>query len=107
MSIKSLQLLRNKDCNLWTSALEILKKILKENKIGIRLEVILIEDDEMAKKYKFFGSPQININNADIDPDSKKMTSYHESGCRIYIWKNNVYEGPPKEMIEAALNQVM
>ena len=62
--------------------------------------MIIIKDDKEAQQYKFFGSPQININNKDIDPKAENMKNYHLSGCRMYSYKDRMYEHPPKEMIE-------
>jgi len=43
------------------------------------------------------------VDGQDIDPMAGKVTNYHESGCRFYIWKDKLHEGPPKEMLEEAI----
>lgn len=98
-----IQILHNKPCNFWQTAKTALDEVLKEKGIQDPVEEVLISDDEEAATYHFAGSPQIMINGKDIDPMAEKITNFHESGCRFYLWKEKVYEYPPKEMITAAL----
>lgn len=94
-----IQLLHNKDCH-------VREKFLAElQEMGLEPEIILIENDEEAEKYKFAGSTQLLIDGKDIDPMAEKILNYHESGCRIYLWNGNIYEYPPKEMVKTALEK--
>jgi len=92
-----IQLLRNNECHSWQKFLAELREI------GVEPEVILIVDDNQAVEFKFAGSPQLLIDGKDVDPMAEKITNFHVSGCRVYLWKGKVYEYPPREMIEAAL----
>lgn len=96
-------ILHNKTCNIWRTTKRTIKDILKEKKLSAPIEEIVIASDKMAKTYHFAGSPQVLINGKDIDHMAAQITNYHESGCRFYIWKNNLHEGPPKEMLEDAI----
>ena len=100
-----IQLIRNEMCPNWQEAEELLKEALSEAGLSEDYEVIVVEDDEKAKEYRFFGSPQILIDGKDIDPLSSKVSDYHTQGCRFYLREGKVLEHPPKEMILQALKK--
>ena len=94
-----IQLIRNEACPNWQEAEKLLKEALSEAGLSEAYEVIVVEDDEKSKEYRFFGSPQIIIDGKDIDPLAYKVSDYHFQGCRFYLWEKKMYEHPPKEMI--------
>jgi len=109
-----IQLIHNKDCHVWQKAKKVLKEALKETNLPGKYEIVIIKNDEEAKKYRFYGSPQITINGKDIDPSSQKATQFQTEGCRFYMWevegpdgtrRKKMYEYPPKEMIFQALKK--
>lgn len=113
--MKSLKLeIGGMTCNGCATAIENMLKmrdLVKDSKVDYDskitkiqlIELIRIDTQEDAEKYRYFGSPQININNKDIDPMAEKITNFKSSGCRLYIYKGSTYEISPKEMIEKAL----
>ena len=109
-----IKLIRNEGCHIWQTAEGVLKEALKEANLPGEYEIIVVKNDEEAKSYRFFGSPQITIDGVDIDPSSEKATQFQASGCRIYMWEaeglegtrsRKMYEYPPKEMILEALRK--
>jgi glutaredoxin len=98
-----IQLIRNESCPNWQKTEELLKEALSEAGLSEDYEVIVVEDDEKAKEYRFFGSPQIIIDGKDIDPLAAKASDFHFQGCRFYLWEGKVLEHPPKKMILQAL----
>jgi len=100
-----IQLLHNKDCHTWNILLSLVREAIAAAGLDVEPEVILIENDEAAAKWRFAGSPQLLIDGKDVDPMADKITNYHASGCRIYLWQGKVYEYPPKELILEALNR--
>lgn len=96
-------ILHNKTCNIWRTTKKIIETILKENNLSAEIQEIIIANDEEAKESHFAGSPQVLVGGRDIDPMAEKITNYHESGCRFYMWNDKLHEGPPKEMLEAAI----
>jgi len=96
-------ILHNKTCNIWRTTKEIIETILKESGVSAKIEEITVANDAEAKERHFAGSPQVLMDGQDIDPEAGKVTNYHESGCRFYIWKDKLYEGPPREMIEETI----
>lgn len=96
-------ILHNKTCNIWLTTKGIIESILKENSLSADIEEAVIASDAEAKEHHFAGSPQVLIDGKDIDPMAEKVTNYHESGCRFYLWKDKLHEGPPKEMLEEVI----
>lgn len=98
-----IRLLHTEGCHVYHQTFDELEKALKEKGLPVQFEVILITSEEEAEKYKFFGSPSIQVNEEDIDPKAKMVTKYGISACRPYFWKGKSYDYPPKEMIIEAL----
>ena len=66
-------------------------------------EIVGVKNNREAKKYKFFGSPQISIDCKDIDSHAEKASQFHTEGCRVTIWQGKMVEYPPKKMLLSAL----
>ncbi len=100
-----IEILRNEECHNWKKLYDALKGWLRMWGLNnhIKPKITVIRTDEEAKKRKFFGSPQLLINGKDVDPMAERMTNFHASGCRVYIWEGKLYDFPPKEMIEKAI----
>ncbi|MBI3046662.1 MAG: hypothetical protein HYY86_03965 [Candidatus Harrisonbacteria bacterium] len=96
-------ILHNKTCNIWRTTKGVTETILKENNLSADIKEVVVANDAEAKEYHFAGSPQVFVDGQDIDPMAQKVTNYHESGCRFYIWKDKLNEGPPREMLEEAI----
>jgi len=92
-----------KGCPNARPALKLLKEVLKEKNIKDKIEVIEIKSEEDAKKYKFLGSPSIQINGLDIE--KQKHNSPPVFGCRVYKTKDGYSGVPSKEMILKALER--
>lgn len=114
-----IQILYLMDCPWCIKTKEEVKKALKELKIKAKVEEILIDSKEKARKYAFVGSPTIRINGNDIEEQvkkercipceqmSKRSNRYVKNecacGCRVYFYKEKVYPYPPKNMIKEAI----
>mgnify|MGYP001609901332 CR=1 FL=1 len=101
-----IQLIRNKSCHIWQTTEKVLKEALSEARLPEEYEIVVVKNDEEAKKYHFYGSPQVTINDKDIDPIAEKATQFQVEGCRIYLYEGKMYEYPPKEMIVESLKKV-
>lgn len=100
-----IKLLHTKECHIYHKAIDELEAALTEHKEDVEFKIILIDSNEKAAKYKFSGSPAIQINNEDIDPLAKKIKKYSITSCRPYFWQNKNFDYPPKEMIIDALKK--
>ncbi|MBI3619682.1 DUF2703 domain-containing protein [Candidatus Roizmanbacteria bacterium] len=100
------QLLHTSGCHVWREALIILEEALKAAQEEVRLEIVLIENNVQAKKYRFLGSPTILIDSQDVDPLAKKATNFAAVACRPYFYQGKSYDYPTKEMIVKVLTGI-
>ena len=68
------------------------------------VHIISVSLGENAEIWGFIGSPTIQINGEDLDPEVNAGMPY-QGHCRVYIYKNKPFEFPPKEMILEALKR--
>jgi len=120
-----IQLLYILDCPWCVKTKELVRKGLKELGVKAKVEEILIDTDEKAKKHRFAGSPTIRINGKDLQEKASKgrclpceqIAEHAEKatefvrqecrcGCRIYFYKGRQYPYPPKGMIKEALRKL-
>lgn len=82
-------------------ALQLLKEVCKEYNIPEEnIEMVEINSMEEAIKYRFLGSPSIQINGRDIE--SSRWNDKPLYGCRVYNNKENPGI-PPRSLIEEAI----
>ncbi|NIO21570.1 MAG: DUF2703 domain-containing protein [Candidatus Aenigmarchaeota archaeon] len=119
-----IQLLYILDCPWCVKTKKLIKQSLKELNLKAKVEEILIDTDEKAKKYNFLGSPTIRINGKDVQEEISKgqcicceelsertkgtsefVKQECKSGCRIYFYRGRQYPYPPKKMIRDAIKR--
>ena len=91
---------------MWPTAEKELKEALAKAGLPGDYDIVVVGNDEEAKKHRFFGSPQITVDGKDIDTVAKKASRFQAEGCRLYMWQGKMYEYPLKEMILTALRKV-
>ncbi len=94
------------DCTHCPEALNILKEVLSEEHVEADINMILVTNEEEAERLKFLGSPTIRINREDVEPGIEQRTDYH-GHCRMYVYHEQVFDWPPKEMIREALKKFL
>lgn len=118
------QILYILDCPWCVKTKKIVKESLEELGVKAKVEEILIDTNNKAKKYKFVGSPTVRLNGVDIQKKVSKekclpceelaehvkgKTKFVKQecgcGCRIYFYKGKQYPYPPKEMIKEAIKK--
>lgn len=103
MPARQIQFLFLKGCPNKEPALNLLRQVLQEKDLSEKIEIIEIKSDEDAKKYKFLGSPSIQINGLDIEKERRNDPP--SFGCRVYRTREGYSGIPPKEMIFEALEE--
>lgn len=100
------------DCPYCLKTKKLLKDVVKEFDLGIKIKEILIDTEAKAKKYKFVGSPTVRINEKDIQKIVTKQVcsacskiSDRCTTCRTYSYKGKTYPFPPKGMIKEAIEK--
>jgi hypothetical protein len=94
--------------------MELLGPVLQMAGYKVFYEKIEIETEEMGNSYKFVSSPTIRVNGRDIchtvlenSCDCCSDISGSDVNCRVFEYKGEKFEVPPKEMLaEAVLTKV-
>ena len=82
----------------------VLREVLAEANLSNPIKMIEIKTDADAQRWKFLGSPTIQFDGA--DPFRQGEASYGLE-CRVYCTPNGLRGWPTKEMLRAALNDVV
>ncbi|MHA1790648.1 MAG: DF family (seleno)protein [Candidatus Helarchaeota archaeon] len=86
-------------------ALNLLREVIKSKGIDENIEIIDVKSENETKRYKFLGSPSIQINRKDIEKERRNDQPLF--GCRVYFY-NGKYQGvPPKKLIEKAIDETL
>lgn len=104
---------KSTDKNLEEALAEV-SKVLEATGIEVIVNKIYVDNEEIAKKFKFMTSPTIRINGKDIQMDYKESLCEScgalcgdDVDCRVWIYQGKEYTQPPKAMIiETILKEV-
>ncbi|MGZ4948842.1 MAG: DF family (seleno)protein [Halobacteriota archaeon] len=105
--IKKIDILYHEKCSHYPRAIERVKQVLSEEGIDAEINEIQITSEEEARKYKFFGSPTIRIDDEDLESEEERQKGHDHvlDSCRIYNYKGQLYMIPHKEAIRLALRK--
>ncbi len=91
------------DCPSHEEALARLHQAIREEGVAAEVEVIKLETDEEAQRYRFVGSPTILVEGRDIDPPPPDAR--YALTCRAYRRADGrITPLPPPELIRHALH---
>lgn len=79
-------------------AVELAKSVVKEIGVDATVEEVEVQGQEDAEALRFFGSPTIQVDGVDIDPEARERSDYSFS-CRMY----GASGLPTRELMKAAL----
>ncbi len=65
-----------KNCKATSKTIDLIEQVARNLKLEIELESIVIHTQEEAEKFRHIGSPTIQINNLDIDPEARNVKSF-------------------------------
>lgn len=99
-----IELLYFESCPSYQTALKYLEEIIKEQKLGIQVEMVKIESDEEVQKNRFLGSPSVKVNGRDIEPSARERGDFTMC-CRLYFEAGKMTGWPSKELIRHALEE--
>lgn len=77
---------------------DLVERVLAELGIAAVVESVAVRGSDDARRLRFFGSPTVHVEGADIDPAATGRTDYGFS-CRMYGGSGT----PSRGMIEMAL----
>ena len=84
-------------CDATPPTIAMVEKIANEFGLEITIEKVLIETVDQAKKHRLIGSPTIQINGLDIEPEVRNLEQFGLTWRRY-----GASAMPPEEMVKAA-----
>jgi len=82
------------------------REVLDEEEVEAEVHMVPVSPGEDADRRGFIGSPTILINSQDLVADADVGKPY-QGHCRVYLYHDEPFEFPPKEMIREALQRFM
>ncbi|MHB1118727.1 MAG: DF family (seleno)protein [Bellilinea sp.] len=98
-----IELLYFAGCPSWEQGLKNLQAALADEHLDAEIDLLLIENDEMADKQRFLGSPSFRIDGQDLWPEVRD--SYH-FGCRIYATEKGFAGAPTTAMLRSKIRSM-
>ncbi len=94
------------NCPHYKEAEKALREVLDEEHVDAEVQMMSVSESGQAAPWHFIGSPTIIINGEDLEANVNRETPY-QGHCRMYMYKNELYEYPPKEMVRKGLKRFM
>lgn len=91
-----------KGCSHWEAALEELQDLLGSKGVEDEIGVVRVSSNDEAERLQFPGSPTIRINGEDVEPEAPS-SGFHLA-CRVYEVDGEFLGRPPREWMDAALD---
>jgi len=64
------------DCSATPAAIRLVEDVARAARVRIRLETVLVKTQEQAKTLAFLGSPTMQVNGRDIEPEAQARTDF-------------------------------
>ncbi len=94
------------DCPHYVQTKWDIESILAERKLNAEVQLVdLARAPDVDREMPFAGSPTILVNGKDIAPAGDHFSGPQKGNCRLYDYKDEVYDYPPKELIREALTK--
>lgn len=78
----------------------LVREVVQSLGLEASIREVEVRDADEAVRLRFFGSPTIQVNGQDIDPDVRGSADYSFS-CRMYGGSGS----PPRALVERALRE--
>ena len=88
-------------CPTYAQAEETLRRVLAEESIEARVELVAVNTDEEAQEIRFPGSPTIRVVGEDLFPVPDR--SQYALGCRMYATPEGLKGAPTAAMLREAV----
>ena len=79
---------------------ELVRDVVRALGLDANIREVEVRDPNEAAQLKFFGSPTVQVNGRDVDPETRGRVDYSYS-CRMYGRSGS----PPRSLIEQALRE--
>lgn len=79
-----------------------LREVVSELAADADVELRRVETLDQAEEERFFGSPTVRVDGADIEPDAAERTDFG-LGCRLYRSEDGTSGLPPEQWLRDAI----
>lgn len=92
-------------CPSHEEALARLRRVLEEEAVQAEVEVVRVETEEEARRWRFVGSPTILVEGEDIQPSPEEP---YRLTCRVYRWEDGrISPLPSPETLRRAIRRAL
>lgn len=88
------------------ATLELVQRVAHEIAPDAVVSVVDVKSQEAAQAFKFLGSPSVQVNGLDIEPERRADQSF-ALACRVYKSPRGTTGTPPENMIRSALKEAL
>lgn len=103
----SVELLYFDGCPSHGTAEEVLRRVLAEEGIEARVDLVAVNTDEEARRLRFPGSPTIRVDGRDLFPSSVSEREDWRPVCRVYATPEGFKGSPTAGMIREVLSRML
>ena len=96
-----IQVLYFQGCPNHQPTVELARRVVADLGVDPVVEEVEVKDPDDVKRLRFLGSPTVQVNGVDIEPEARHRTDYAFS-CRMY----DAVGVPRRALLEAALKEV-
>jgi hypothetical protein len=90
-------------CPTYGAAEKAVREVLDEQGNEARVELVVVNTDEEARRLRFPGSPTIRVDGEDLFPAPERED--WRLGCRVYATPEGLKGSPTAEMLREALTK--
>ena len=102
-TLTKVEILYFEGCPTYLGAEDTVRKVLAEEGVEARVELVAIETDEEARRLRCPGSPTIRVAGEDLFPVPDRAE--YALGCRMYATPEGLKGSPTAQMVRAALEE--
>ena len=74
--VLSVKVISLEGCQATPPTIEVIKETARELHLQINLEHVIVKTPEEAEKNRHIGSPTVQVNDLDIDPEARAITQF-------------------------------
>ncbi len=93
------------DCPSCATAYDLVRDTIRHLHIKADLMAISVTNEEQAERYRFLGSPTIQVDGLDIEP--ARRNDLPSMACRLYRTQRGIARIPPQNLLTDALTEAL
>ena len=91
-------------CPNFEALLPHLRELLSSSRPSTDIELVRVEDADVAQRERFLGSPTLRIDGEDVEPGAEEQTDFGVK-CRLFVSPEGLRGMPADEWVLAAVRR--